>query len=381
MKRALVIVVLIVSLAAMVWWNSSRTGKPSDAKTRIGVLMPLSGPVAEPGKKCLEGIELAVSQFNKLHSDHTVTLVIEDSKAEPPFALSAVQKLINVDKVPAIIGDLTSSVSMSVSPVTEKAQVILLSPGASHPKFIGVGSHTFRIWVSDNYDGEVMASYLSQDRKLKRGAVLYVNNDYGVGLAGVFKERFQQKGGRVAFYEGYSVGTTDFRPIIAKLSAIPGLEFIYLPGNPKENAFFVLQAQELPLKTLLAANLSVENDDFKKGARQAMKGIIFSSPAFDPGRVTLDGQPFIVAYRSVNQHEPDIASAHGYDAALALLTGWMNAGFDWNKTPAAITSLRELKGVTGTTSFTPEGDVTKSILVKELQGDGTATILKEIPVQ
>lgn len=381
MKRALVIIVLIASLAAMFWWSSSRTGKPSDAKTRIGVLMPLSGSVAEPGKKCLEGIELAVSQFNKLHSDHTVTLVIEDSKAESPFALSAVQKLINVDKVPAIIGDLTSSVSMSVSPVTEKAQIILFSPGASHPKFIGVGSHTFRIWVSDNYDGEVMASYLSQDRKLTRGAVLYVNNDYGAGLAGVFKERFQQKGGQIAYYEGYAVGMTDFRPIIAKLSAIPSLEFIYLPGNPKENAFFVQQAQELPLKTLLAANLSVENDDFKKGAGQAMKGIIFSSPAFDPTRPTLDGKPFATAYGSVNQHEPDIASAHGYDAALALLTAWKNAGFDWAATPAAIVALKNLQGVTGTTSFTPTGDVAKAILIKQLQADGTATIIKEIPVQ
>lgn len=381
MKRALVIILFIASLAAIFSWSSSRAGKPSDAKTRIGVLMPLSGPVAEPGKKCLKGIELAVSQFDKLHPDHTVTLIVEDSKAEPPFALSAVQKLINVDKVPAIIGDLTSSVSMSVAPVTEKAQVILLSPGASHPKFIGVGSHTFRIWVSDNYDGEVMAGYLSQDRKLKRGAVLYVNNDYGVGLAGVFKERFQQRGGQVAFYEGYAVGTTDFRTIIAKLSAVPGLEFIYLPGNPKENAFFVQQAQELPLKTLLAANLSVENDDFKKGAGQAMKGIIFSSPAFDPTRPTLDGQPFATAYRLMNQHEPDIASAHGYDAALALLTAWAKAGFDWSKTHTALATLSDLKGVTGTTSFSASGDVAKSILIKEMHADGSSKTLQESPAQ
>lgn len=381
MKKTVVLSAVLAALAAsLVIWRALTPGSGASGQT-IGVLLPLTGPVAEPGQKCLEGVKLAVSQFNALHPDQSVTAVIEDSKAEPAFGLSAVQKLLAVDKVPAIIGDLTSSVSLAVAPVTQKAHVILMSPGASHPEFTGLGSHTFRIWVSDNYDGEVMARHLANDRKLTRGAVLYANNDYGAGLARVFRERFEHSGGQVLYFDGYNVGTTDFRPIIAKLSGMTGLEFIYLPGNPKENAFFVQQAREIGLKTLLVANLSVENDDFKKGAGAAMQGIIFSSPAFDSTRPTLDGQSFAKAYRSAYQHDPDIASAHGYDAALALLTAWEKAGFDWQATPAAIVSLKNLQGVTGTTSFTLRGDVAKAILIKELRADGTAAVLKEIAVQ
>src|SRR5687767_5553153 len=127
---------LIVVLAVCVVLTALLLPKQRAAgPVKIGVLMPLTGPVAESGNKCLLGVQLAAAEFNQKHPKHPVSLVVEDSKAQPATGLSAVEKLVNVDKVPAIIGDLTSSVSMSVAPVTERAGVILISPGASNPKF------------------------------------------------------------------------------------------------------------------------------------------------------------------------------------------------------------------------------------------------------
>ncbi|MEF8727915.1 MAG: ABC transporter substrate-binding protein [Accumulibacter sp.] len=372
----LVVIVVSAVIAVMLLPKKGAAGP-----VKLGVLMPLSGPVSESGNKCLRGVQLAVQEFSQQHPDHALTLIVEDSKAQPATGLSAVEKLVNVDKVPAIIGDLTSSVSMSVAPVTERAGVILMSPGASNPKFTGYGPRTFRIWISDNFDGEIMARYLHYERNLTAGAVVFANNDYGRGLAEVFQQKFESFGGQILLFDGYSTDTTDFRPLVARLKGTPGLQFIYLPGTPKENAFFVRQAREGGLDSLLAANLSVQHEDFKKGAGPAAKGIVFTSPAFDPARATLAGRPFAEAYRAMHNQEPNIGSAHGYDAALALLTAWEKAGFDWSKTPAALASLSGLEGVTGTTSFAATGDVSKSILIKETRDDGTAKVLKELPVK
>ena len=378
-KKYLTWVVVLVVAVAVTAILLPKRGATSPIK--LGVLMPLTGPVAESGNKCLRGAQLAVAEFNQKHPKHTLSLVVEDSKAQPAAGLSAVEKLVNVDKVPAIIGDLTSSVSMSVAPVTERAGVILISPGASNPKFTGYGPRTFRIWVSDNFDGEIMARYLREEKKLAAGAVVFANNDYGRGLAEVFQERFKSFGGQVLLFDGYNSDTTDFRPLIARLKGIAGVQFVYLPGTPKENAFFVRQSREAGLDCLLAANLSVQHEDFKKGAGLSAKGIVFSSPAFDPARLTMAGRPFAEAYRAMHNQEPNIGSAHGYDAALALLTAWEKAGFDWAKTPASLSSLSGLEGVTGTTSFAATGDVSKAILVKEIQEDGTAKTVKEVSVK
>lgn len=377
-KFLLLLVVTALAVLAIVLLGPK---KRATGPVSVGVLMPLTGPVAESGNKCMRGVQLAAAEFNRMHPTHSVNLIIEDSKAQPAVGLSAVEKLINVDKVPAIIGDLTSSVSMSIAPVTERGGVILISPGASNPKFTGYGPRTFRIWVSDNFDGEIMARYLHDERKLTTGAVVFANNDYGRGLADVFQERFKGLGGKIVLFDGYNTDTTDFRPLIARLQGIPGVQFVYLPGTPKENAFLVRQSREAGLEYLLAANLSVQHEDFKKGAGASAKGIVFSSPAFDPARLTMTGQPFGEAYRAMHNQEPNIGSAHGYDAALALLTAWEKAGFDWAKTPASLSKLSGLEGVTGTTSFATTGDVSKAILIKEVQEDGVAKTIKEIPVK
>src|SRR3990172_444601 len=88
-------------------------GKKEDEVIKIGVIVPLSGEAAFLGKYIVNGIEIAREDFLKSNPDKKITLVIEDSKADPATAVNAINKLINIDKVLFIIGDATSGATLA----------------------------------------------------------------------------------------------------------------------------------------------------------------------------------------------------------------------------------------------------------------------------
>ncbi|MDQ3563601.1 MAG: ABC transporter substrate-binding protein [Pseudomonadota bacterium] len=353
--------------------------KNRPAAISVGVILPLTGPVAGPGKNALHGLELAISNFNAGSPDHTVRLMVEDSQSDPKAGVSAAKKLIAVDHVRIIIGDLMSSVAMAIAPVTEKNNVVLFAPGASNPKFPELGNHLFRNWASDDYDGKVMADYLLKEFKLKKGGVVYVNNEYGLGLAEAFKNRYQSGGGNVLLYEGYDQGSVDFRPIIGKLKAMRNLEFVYLPGQPVENGHLVKQLVEGGVTLVVSANLSVDSPEFSAIVGQSAKNIIFTTPAYDPE--ASNTKAFRESYQRAYKALPDVVAGHGYDAGNILIQALRTCNFDLSEIRNCLAGIKDFPGVTGETTFLPNGDVKKDVLVKQLVGPNDAKVLRKYSVE
>ena len=122
--KTIVWLIVIIVVIAGIWWGVSR--KPAEEKVvKIGIIAPLSGPASTWGEQLRKGIELALDELN-LDERKLLRIIYEDSEADPKKAVSAVQKLISVDKVQAIIGPLSSNEVLSVAPIVEKAKVVLL---------------------------------------------------------------------------------------------------------------------------------------------------------------------------------------------------------------------------------------------------------------
>src|SRR3990172_6895714 len=125
---------------------------------------------------------------------------------------TAVKKLINQDKVIAVLGEVASSRSLAAAPICQEAKIPMITPSSTNPKVTQVGDFIFRVCFIDPFQGEVMAKFAYNTLKIKRAAILRdIKNDYSVGLADYFKDIFTKLGGQIVADESYSEGDIDFR--------------------------------------------------------------------------------------------------------------------------------------------------------------------------
>ncbi|MFC1534162.1 ABC transporter substrate-binding protein [Thermodesulfobacteriota bacterium] len=192
MKRTIVIInVLIFSFAFI-------SGALAQ-EIKVGTLMAHTGPLKEYGPNIKNGAVLAAKQLGA--AGLTIKLIHEDSETAPIPGTNAAKKLVNIDRVVAIIGALSSGVSLAVAEsVTIPNKVIQISPASTNPlmSFLPADKgkdFIFRTCPSDALQG-VIAGKLAASYN-KTASILYVNNAYGQGLAEQFKKSFEKRKGKV----------------------------------------------------------------------------------------------------------------------------------------------------------------------------------------
>jgi branched-chain amino acid transport system substrate-binding protein len=192
MKKCLILAsVIFISLAVVL-------SAPA-ADIKIGTLLSHTGPLKEFGPNLQNGVALAAKPMKE--AGFEIELFNEDSETSAIPATNAAKKLVEVDKVVAIVGALASGVTVPVAEsVTCPNNVIMMSPASTSPLITILPADQgkdflFRTCPSDALHG-VVAGRLAASYN-KTASVLYVNNPYGQGLAEQFKSSFEQKGGKV----------------------------------------------------------------------------------------------------------------------------------------------------------------------------------------
>lgn len=330
--------------------------EPVAVTLRVGALLPLTGDAAVYGKAIRNGIELARAQ-----SKTPLDLVYEDDQGQAVASVSGARKLIDIDKVPVIIGGAMSSTAEAIIPICTQKQVVLLSPTATKPSLTHMGNYFLRLWPSDDYDGRIMANAAFDHLRLRRVAILYVNLAYGAGITDVFERDFTKRGGVIVGKEGYAQGSTDFRTTLTKLAAEKP-DAIFLPGYVAEITQILKQASQLNLKTRFLGVNSMYDPKLIEVAGPAAEGAVFSYPTFD----TKSSQPiiadFVKAYRAKFGSEPDAFAAQGYDTYMvlqkALSAGSARSGKDIAR---LLHGMGTYEGPGGRISFDASGDVQKPL--------------------
>lgn len=349
--------------------------EPQEKEIEIGVILPLTGDSAEQGTNVLNGIKLAIDTYNARTPKMPMKLIVVDSKGNSTDGENAINKLIAVNNIKVIIGDLIGRVTLAIAPIAEKNRVVILAPGSTSPKVSDAGDYIFRNWVSDNFAGEVMAKYLFDELYKKNAVLIYINNEYGISLADVFRKVFLRNGGQIALEEKFDEGTNDFRTIVANLT---GLKFdcMFMAGHPKECGLLVRQLREMGFGVSTAADVSVESPDFYAGAKTWGEGIIFPAPAFSVNFDAPIVKNFVESYENKYHQRPDALAGHGYDAANIMIQAIKMAGYDLNKVKGELYKIKNFPGVTGNTTFDDRGDVSKAVLIKKLDQDGHPIMLE-----
>ena len=164
--------------------NTENTNQPDRSRIKIGYFGDLSGPTFNFGQSGINGVLMAADQINQAGgiNGRRIDVVISDDKGSPEEAAKLTAKLIDQDKVVAIIGGGTSGNSRA-APKAQSSHVPLISPSSTDPAVTLVGDYIFRACFVDEFQGEVMASFAFNSLKAQKAAILFdFNSPYGRGL-------------------------------------------------------------------------------------------------------------------------------------------------------------------------------------------------------
>src|SRR3972149_6802824 len=310
---------------------------------KIGVLITQTGGLGPIGEGMANGAKLAAREINKQGiNGKKVKLIIEDTGTNPAKAAEAAKKLIEVDNVQVIIGGVASSETLAVAPMADKSKVVLISPSSTAPSVTDAGEYVFRVIGSDNLQGDAIAQ-LAMAKNFTKPVVLFENNDYGVGLEKVFKEKFE---GIAISSIQYEKGKADYRSELEAIKQVNPDVIVYV-GYPAEASTILQQAKQLGLKTKWIAAEGIADPvmfDNKEVAAQ-MEGMYLTRPSSPEGNP--EYQNFKNLYREAFGKDPGIYSDTEFDATMLAAQAIKEAGNEGEKIKNALPAVsRRYRAVT-----------------------------------
>jgi len=248
-KKVFMLLFCVVFLSgSLIWAGGTKEKAPEgtveefEGEVTIGGLLPLSGDLAVYGQNVQKGINLAIEQINQAGGPLGMKLkvVFRDTQTDPTALRDSTEKLVNVDKVPAIVGPMIRS--DVATPVAAPNQVVLISP-SNTPTWVTTlddNDFTFRTTASDAIQGKVLGQ-LACERGYKTASILYINDPYGGGLAESTKEWFEKCGGRVLGMAAYDPGSVSYKMQLEELDK-GNPDVLVLIGYPESGIVILRQA-------------------------------------------------------------------------------------------------------------------------------------------
>jgi branched-chain amino acid transport system substrate-binding protein len=349
----------------------------SSKPVRIGLAGSLSDPVGVPMKRAAE---LAVEEINASGGigGRRLELVERDDYADADSAVFVAADLYEAG-VSAVIGHLWSSTTLAAAPVYNGGSdpVAAISPSSSSPDISTVGDYTFRLCPSDLAHGSALARWVHDTLRLSRGAVLYLNDQYGRGVRQTFVRDFTRRGGTLVAVDPYLGDTPDVRPYLERMAKQGGVEFLVVAGNRNEGEEILRQARSRGLQ------MPVLGADGLEGIEEAgaiAEGVYLSS-AYLPTLNTAANRAFLKAYHKKfpSAGLPNQPAAATYDAVYLLRDVIARSGSGRAAVRRELarvgTGTPPFKGVTGTVAFDVRGDVpNQAVYIGEVR-DGAVRLV------
>ena len=190
--------------------------------TKVGVLMDITGPIASFIPPIQNAANLAVKQVNEQGGllDGNAVAIYGDTTGSSQGAVDAAQKLANVENVPIVMGALMSGTTIAAAEaVFIPSGIVQLSPTATSPAMTDLKDNdlVYRVVPSDNFQGQILAQMVL-DEGIKKVAVTYVNNDYGVGIGQTFMDAYREAGGEIVAEVKHEEKKNSYRSELATLA-------------------------------------------------------------------------------------------------------------------------------------------------------------------
>lgn len=302
---------------------------------------------------------------------HAVQIVIQDTESKGDVAIPVAKKLINDDKVVAIVGPTGSPVAMALIPVVTEAQVALLSMASSHATVEPIAERywIFKVAASNIHTAPWQVKY-AQTKGLSKIANLYVNNAYGEDGARAIRVTAEEAGIEIVLEETFDAADTDMTAQITRIKA-SGAQAVLVTAVPPAAAIFTKQYRELGVQLPLLHNSGVAMKPFIDLAGQAnVEGVLFpmgklvaaeALPDSDPQKAVL--LKFIADYEAFTGNPVSTFAGHAWDGiqivveVLKTLPDGLSVEEQRTRLRDGIEGLQGFVGVDGMFNFSAQDHV------------------------
>jgi branched-chain amino acid transport system substrate-binding protein len=369
MKRNVrLFVVVACTLFAFVFMGAEKakkTAAPKGApvKAKIGVISIITGQGAAYGEAITNGIKLARDEVNA-KGEVLVDLKIEDSSGKQEQALAAAQKLINSEKVVAIIGPTLSNEMFAAGPEANASGVPIMGTSTTAKGIPQIGKFVFRNSMPESQAIPASVGAAVKKYNIRKVALLYGNDDaFTKSGFDTMKEVSEKLKLKILTIQEFQKGQADYKAQLTKIASLKP-DAVFCSALYNEGGVILAQARKMGLKVPFVGGNGFNSPKVIDIAKDAAEGLIVATPWFgeknDP-----KVKAFVAKYEKAYGKKPDQFAAQAYDAFYIMTNALKAAGAaDRGKLRDALAATRNFQGVVGKFSFDAERDVvmTPSVL-------------------
>jgi branched-chain amino acid transport system substrate-binding protein len=371
MARQLIASMLGLALAA------AATVAGAQGKIAIGYQLPLTGDNSQYGTMFKNSAQMALEEFNKSGKlkGATVEIKFEDSKSDAKEGVNIAKKFSDDASIVGVIGDFNSTVSMAAGQVYAQQKVPQLSQTASHPDFLKISDWQFRNITTMAIESPFIAKWLA-DAKLKKYAVVAIQNDWGQTAVQNFTDAVKKNGNEIVDTEFFNPGNRDFRSILTKISRNKP-DAIVLFMFYEESSSLLQQRLQMNIKTPIYSASPSYEPKLLQLAGPAANGVLLPT-TFVADNPDPKVKSFVDGYKSRYNADPSMFAAQAYDATNIMLNAIVAAGPNptRQKVRDALAATRNFAGVTGDTTFDPKTREPSKTLTRMEIVDGKFKVLR-----
>lgn len=251
---------------------------------KIGEIATVTGDFAAYGVAEVESVKMAVNEINAAGGilGKKIELIVYDCRTRNEDMVNAARRLVQQDKVTAVIGPSGSGLCIAASPIFNQGKVAHLGTLPTNPKVTvdekgKVKPYNFRICFLDPYQGKMLSIFAVKDLKAKKAAILYdVASDYSHGLREFFKKDFLASGGKIVADEGHRGEDVDFRAQLTKIK-LANPDVLVFPTMGKCLPLAVKQAREMGMKQPIIGGDGYGDFMWEIAGKEAMKNTFWVS--------------------------------------------------------------------------------------------------------
>jgi len=332
-------------------------GMPGAAiEARIGIISILSGAGAAYGEAITNGFKLARDEINA-KGDLRIELILEDSSGKQEQALAAAQKLINSDRVTAILGPTLSTEMKVVGPEADASGVPIMGTSNTAQGIPQIGKFVFRNSIPESQAIPASIGKAVKKYGVRKVALLYGNDDvFTKSGFDTMNEVSKKMGLDILTVETFQKGQADYKAQLTKIKSLSP-DAIFCSALYEEGAVILSQARKMGIQVPFVGGNGFNSPKVIEIAKEAAEGLIVATPWFgdkDDPKV----QAFVGKYAKTFGKKPDQFAAQAYDGLYVMAEAFRRAGkADRSAVRDALAGIRDYDGVLGRFSFTEEGDV------------------------
>jgi branched-chain amino acid transport system substrate-binding protein len=372
MKRTVRLFAVVACALFAFMFMGAEKAKGEPIRAKIGVISIITGQGAAYGEAITNGIKLARDEVNA-KGEVFVDLKIEDSSGKQEQALAAVQKLINSEKVVAIIGPTLSNEMMAAGPEANASGVPIMGTSTTAKGITQIGKFVFRNSLPESQAIPAAVGQAVKKYNIKKVALLYGNDDaFTKSGFDTMKEVSEKLKLNIVTIQEFQKGQADYKAQLTKITSLKP-DAVFCSALYNEGGVILAQARKMGLKVPFVGGNGFNSPKVIEIAKEAAEGLIVATPWFgeksDP-----QVKAFVAKYEKAYGKKPDQFAAQAYDAFYIMTNALKAAGTaDRAKLRDSLAATKNFQGVLGKFSFDAERDVvmTPNVLIVK---DGKFTI-------